>query len=188
MKKFLLASGVIATCCLLAAANSPGEHLTGYFKNLEKRATKGQDTLAEKAALGAVYNGMIGVGYFLYPEASKVLYHFCHGDGRRVEIDSSYIQNSTAIQKRLKKLRPGQSWKGWIKQSEDRRLTYAYNPIKIENLGSKVRVSSKVRVVKLGKGVYTRIYMGDFTFDLPDSLMRVGCKAKEYTAYTEWTR
>jgi len=190
LKRIFIAGALISGVCFLSAANAaqPGEYFTKYFKDLEMRSAKGKHTLPEKVMLSTMYNSMIGVGYVLYPEAAEVLYLFCHGDGKNAKINSDYIRNSPVVQKRLKKLKPGQTWSGWFHQTEDVRLSYAYNPIKIENLGSKVRVSSPIRVAKLGEKVYTRFYMGPLTFDLPDSLMRVGCKSKEYTAYTEWSK
>lgn len=165
----------------------PGPYMTLYFKDLERRAVRHQETAVEVAGLQAAYGGMIFVGAALYPEAAQVLYEFCWGGGDNPYIDASYVRTSPFIRKKLAKMKPGQQWEGWYHQTEDVRLSYAFNPIKIKkHRNGRVVVTSPIKVAKLGSGVYTRLYMGPLSFNLPDSLMRVACDEKEYTAHVEW--
>jgi hypothetical protein len=179
----------IFTGCMVALVFivKPGPYMTLYFKSLEKRAVHHQETAVEVAGLQAAYGGMIFVGSALYPEASQVLYEFCWGGGDNPNINASYVRNSPFIRKKLKNLKPGQAWEGWYHQTEDVRLSYAFNPIKIKKQrDGQVVVTSPIKVAKLGSGVYTRLYMGPLSFNLPDSLMRVACDEKEYTARVTW--
>jgi len=186
MFRFLSIGSVLITSLTLAISN-PGATLTGYFKDLEQRAITGEVHPVEVLSLQASYAGMVAVGSVLYPEASQVLYKFCWGGGTDVEISADYVRQSPFIRKKLAGLRPGGRWSGWYKQTEDVRLSYAFNPISIEKRkDGQIVVTSPIQVAKIGSGVYTRLYMGPLTFDLPDSLMRVACNETDYTAVVRW--
>jgi len=175
----ILTAGIFAT--------SPGQYLTQYFHDLERRAVHHEETPIEVAGLQVAYGGMVAVGSVLYPEASQVLYEFCWGGGENTEISSDYVRTSPFIRRKLAGLKPGQKWSGWYKQTEDVRLSYAFNPISIEKRkGGEIVVTSPIQVAQIGSGIYTRLYMGPLTVDLPDSLMRIACEEKDYTAVVRW--
>jgi len=183
MMSFPKVTAFLASLSLAA----PGDLLTGYFKDMEQRATRDEVHVVERVALQSAYAGMVIVGEVLYPEASHVLYEFCWGGGDDVEIEADYVRNSPLIRKKLKQLKPGQRWSGWYKQTEDVRLSYAFNPISIEKRrDGEIVVTSPIEVAPIGSGIYTRLYMGPLTFDLPDSLMRVACDEKDYIAVVRW--
>jgi hypothetical protein len=193
----IFATVAVATVALIAFFGAavviqPGRYLTMYFNNLRHRAVRNQETWPEVAGLQVMYGGMVVVGGVFYPEASQVLYEFCWGGGDYAVVDPSYIRNSPMIRSRLKKLKPGQHWPpgggyGHFKQTEDVRLSYAFNPLAIDKKrDGTVVVTSPVKVAKLTEDVYTRFYLGPFTFDLPDSLMRVACRKTDYVARSEW--
>jgi hypothetical protein len=71
--------------------------------------------------------GMICVGYFIFPEASKVLRHYCFGNGETITLDHSYISKSPVILKELEKLKIGQKKIVRFRQQDDWRLSYAIN-------------------------------------------------------------
>ena len=178
-------SALIASLSLVIV--NPDTALTGYFSDLEQRAAIGEVHPVEVLGLQASYAGMVAVGSVLYPEASQVLYKFCWGGGTDVEISADYVRQSPFIRKKLAGLRPGGRWSGWYKQTEDVRLSYAFNPISIEKRkDGEIVVTSPIQVAKIGSGIYTRLYMGPLTFDLPDSLMRVACNETDYTAVVRW--
>lgn len=186
MFHFLSAGSALITSLSLVIAN-PGAALTGYFKDLEHRAVRGDEHPVEVLGLQASYAGMVAVGAVLYPEASQVLYEFCWGGGADVEISADYVRQSPFIRKKLAGLRPGGRWSGWYKQTEDVRLSYAFNPISIEKRkDGEIVVTSPIQVAKIGSGIYTRLYMGPLTLDLPDSLMRIACDETDYTALARW--
>lgn len=188
------ALATVAVTAFYAAALvvEPGRYLTAYFNNLRHRALHHRETTPEVVALQAMYGGMVVAGAWWYPEASQVLYEFCWGGGDAAVVDPSYIRNSPMIRKRLDQLNPGQRWPpgggyGHYKQTEDIRLSYAFNPLAIERKrDGKVVVTSPVKVAKLSEDVYTRFYLGPFSFNLPDSLMRVACRKTDYVASATW--
>jgi hypothetical protein len=187
MFKYLFTAALGAAAALSLTIGDPGKSLTYYFKDLERRATRGEETTLEVLGLQVAYGGMVGVGGILYPEASEVLYEFCWGGGDDPEVESEYVRQSPFVRKKLAGLKPGQKWSGWYKQTEDVRLSYAFNPITIEKRrGGEIVVTSPIKVAPLGSGIYTRLYMGPLTFDLPDSLMRVACDEHEYTSVVRW--
>jgi hypothetical protein len=187
MFKYIATAAAAAFGALTLVSVDPGKSLTYYFKDLEQRGARGEETPLEVAGLQVAYGGMVAVGSVLYPEAAEVLYEFCWGDGDEPEIESDYVRQSPFIRKKLAGLKPGQRWSGWYKQTEDVRLSYAFNPITIEKRrGGEIVVTSPIKVAPLGSGIYTRLYMGPLTFDLPDSLMRVACDEHEYTSVVRW--
>jgi hypothetical protein len=186
MFQFLSAGSALITYLALVISN-PGGALTGYFNDLEQRAVEGEEHPIEVLGLQASYAGMVAVGSVLYPEASQVLYEFCWGGGDDAEISADYVRQSPFIRKKLAGLRLGGRWSGWYKQSEDVRLSYAFNPISIEKRkDGEIVVTSPIQVAKIGSGIYTRLYMGPVSFNLPDSLMRIACDETDYTALVRW--
>lgn len=182
--KYLIAAMATVTCGITLTS---GQMLTNYFRGLEKRAVTDDVHGIEIVTLQAAYGGMVAVGSVLYPEASQVLYEFCWGGGDDFEISAEYVKQSPFIRKKLAELEPGQKWAGGFNQTEDVRLSYAFNPISIEKkLDGEILVTSPIRVAEIGSGVYTRLYMGHLTFDLPDSLMRIACDETDYTAVVRW--
>lgn len=71
------------------------------------------------------------VGYFLYPEASKVVAHYCFGNGDTLHLNPNYIRQSNVIVQKLNTMKIGESREVRFKQKEDWRLSYALNPFNI---------------------------------------------------------
>ncbi len=71
---------------------------------------------------------MIVGGFFVAPEASQILTHYCFGDGDTLFLDSSYLKNSPVIISAAKGLNVGgQIAEVRLNQSVDWRLSYAIN-------------------------------------------------------------
>lgn len=83
---------------------------------------------AQKAAVVGIIVG----GYFLYPEASKVVAHYCFGNGDTLHLDPTYIRNSRVIVQKLNTMKIGESKEVRFNQTEDWRLSYALNPFTIK--------------------------------------------------------
>jgi hypothetical protein len=110
--------------------------------------------------------GMIAVGAIFFPEASKVLRHYCFGDGSTLYLKSDYIKNSPVVKRKLAKMKVGQKRKVAIRQWEDYRLSYALNPFMMEKKKNKVVITWWMNFDKTGK-VYT--FYGPFP--LPDNIV-----------------
>lgn len=89
--------------------------------------------------------GMILVGSIIYPEASKILSHYCFGNGQELILQSNYIKNSPVVVNELKKMRIGEKKKVSFKQYQDWRLSYALNPFYIEKRKDKIIISQYIK-------------------------------------------
>jgi hypothetical protein len=92
--------------------------------------------------------GMIGVGYFIFPEASQALNHYCFGNGETLYVDSKYIKTSPVVLKALKNMKVGEKKKVGMHQWEDWRLSFAINPFTIEKKKDKVVITQWMQFAK----------------------------------------
>ena len=71
---------------------------------------------------------MIVGGFFVAPEASQILSHYCFGDGDTLYLDSSYLKTSPVVISAAKGLNVGGKIADVrLNQSRDWRLSYAIN-------------------------------------------------------------
>lgn len=71
---------------------------------------------------------MIVGGFFVAPEASQILSHYCFGDGDALYLDSSYLKTSPVVISAAKGLTVGgKIAEVRLNQSDDWRLSYAIN-------------------------------------------------------------
>ena len=71
---------------------------------------------------------MIVGGFFVAPEASQILSHYCFGDGDTLYLDSSYLKTSPVVISAAKGLNVGgKITEVRLNQSDDWRLSYAIN-------------------------------------------------------------
>jgi hypothetical protein len=113
---------------------------------------------------------MVG-GFFVSPEGSKILYHYCFGNGDTLYLDGSYLSKSPVILRQAKKLKVGQSIKNLgFKQHEDWRLSYALNPFTIKRTRKEYIVSQWIEFDKTRK-VKTKLNLFLFTITIPDSIV-----------------
>jgi hypothetical protein len=107
-------------------------------------------------------------GWFIYPEAARVLAHYCFGNGNNLCLDASYIKHSPVIQKHLKKMKVGEKKRIAVKQNEDYRLTYALNGFEMEKQKNKTVITQYIQFDTTGK-VFT--FVGPFR--VSDNLVHV---------------
>ena len=99
-----------------------------------------------KIIVGTCYLG----GLIVSPEASKILYHYCYGDGEKMVLDSDYIRNSPVILKHLKTLKVGESKRVGFKQKEDWRLSYAINGFTLTKFKDKAVIEQYINFHERG--------------------------------------
>jgi hypothetical protein len=92
--------------------------------------------------------GMIVVGYFIFPEASQALRHYCFGNGEILYVNSGYIKTSPVVLKNLKSMKIGEKRVVSFYQYEDWRLSYALNPFTIEKRKNKVIITQWMQFAK----------------------------------------
>lgn len=95
--------------------------------------------------------GMIVIGYFIFPEASQALKHYCFGNGETLIVDSEYIRKSPVVLKHLKHMKIGEKRKVGMHQWEDWRLSFAINPFTIEKRKNKVIITQWMQFAKTNK-------------------------------------
>jgi hypothetical protein len=110
--------------------------------------------------------GMMFYGYFLFPEASAILRHYCFGDGSDLHVQSDYIQTSPVVIKHLKRLKVGEKKRFTMKQKEDVRLSYALNPYVMERKKDKVVITQWIKFQEGARTKFGPIY-------LPDAIVHV---------------
>jgi hypothetical protein len=92
--------------------------------------------------------GMIFVGYFIFPEASQALRHYCFGNGEILYVNSEYIKTSSVVLENLKSMKVGEKRVVSFHQYEDWRLSYALNPFTIEKRKNKVIITQWMQFAK----------------------------------------
>ncbi len=116
-------------------------------------------------------------GWFVAPEASSILCHYCFGNGERLTLDSTYLKRSYIINKVGKTLLNGQEIKDYgFKQKFDWRLSYALNPFTISKNNNKYHIEQWIEFDKSGK-VLTVLNLGLFQLRIEDAIAHAfNCK------------
>lgn len=120
---------------------------------------------------------MILGGYFVSPEASDILSHYCFGSGDTLYLDTSYIQQSPVIRREVNKLKIGDVVERiGFKQKEDWRLSYALNPFKVKRTKEGYEIYQWIEFDKTGK-VPTVLNLGVTTITVNDAVVHAfDCK------------
>ena len=102
---------------------------------------------------------MIGGGYFITPEASSILHHYCFGDGETLTLNSDYLRRSPVIVKNLDKMKVGESRRITLNQEEDWRLSYAINGFTLEKHQTKAVIKQHIKFDKTNETfTYLNLY------------------------------
>ena len=109
-------------------------------------------------------------GWFIAPEASAILKHYCFGNGDTLILDSSYLQRSYMINKVGRTLHNGESRKSYgFKQKYDWRLSYALNPFTISKKNNRYHIEQWIEFDKSGK-VVTVLNLGIIKLRVSDAI------------------
>jgi hypothetical protein len=123
--------------------------------------------------------GMIVLGAIFFPEASKVLRHYCFGDGSQLEVSSEYIKTSPVVKKQLARMKVGEKRKNiTLNQCEDWRLSYAINGFTLEKRKHKIIIT---QWIKFKDNVKTDF----FFFTLPDNIVHT-FECTPFMFHSEW--
>jgi hypothetical protein len=125
--------------------------------------------------------GMIVVGYFLFPEASQALRHYCFGDGSDLHVSADYIKTSPVVQKHLANMQIGEKKKNvGFKQADDWRLSFVLNPFTIHKKKDKVVITQWMKFDSKGE-VFTLLYF----IPVPDNIVHT-FDCTPYMLRCEW--
>lgn len=114
--------------------------------------------------------GMIIGGRFIAPEASKVLQHYCFGNGDTLYLDPNYLRTSPVVQKNLDNMSIGQSKKIRFHQKEDWRLSYALNPFTITKTNHGAIIE---QYIKFRENDYTYLNILGYKIKVSDNVVHV---------------
>jgi hypothetical protein len=131
-----------------------------------------------------LYNGIATAGRLVAPEAGQVIWHYLHGHGTDLWLDSNYICTSPVIQRSLVQLKEGQSRQFGFRQVEDWRLSYAVNPFSLKKKNGKVLLW-QVMKFETRPGTLTTLNYGMGKVQLPDALI-YSMHPQIYTVYSSW--
>lgn len=124
---------------------------------------------------------MIFYGYFIYPEASKILAHYCFGDGSELILKNEYIKKSPVIIYHINDMSENEKRKIGMHQLEDLRLSFALNPFTINKSKNKITISQFIKFDKTGKSI---TWIGPLP--VPDNIVHVfNCNPYTVKSYFE---
>ena len=172
--------------------NEVSHEINKVFLNMEKRQHNRSNTPVDKVILNVVYGSMIASTAIIYPESSMNLAHYLYGDGTDLRLPNRYFRRSPIVSRSLKKSSYGINGPFSFPQTEDKRLSYVYNPfrLKIEKQdgAKKIKIYQKMVFAKPDprRPVRTTFWIGKFNFKMSDSLVYVIGNCKPFTAYAVW--
>jgi hypothetical protein len=168
-----------------------GDMLEATFDSIAEDAAANRATPLDKAiAHVSLLAG--GAAYWLNaPEASKVVWHYCYGDGSELRLDPSYIRTSPVVKQAIDSMKTGETKTVSFKQAEDFRLSLALNPFSItsSNTGGfqHYRVFQKIEfdLGTSGKKIKTEVKLGRFHVLVRDAYVHA-LRCKPFEAVSEW--
>lgn len=114
---------------------------------------------------------MVIGGYFIAPEASQVMSHYCFGNGDTLVLDSQYLKKSPIIRAEAGKLRINEENKHvYFKQSKDWRLSYAINGFSIKRTRNEYVVKQWIQFDTTQR-IHTRLNLGIIQLVVPDDIV-----------------
>lgn len=114
---------------------------------------------------------MIVGGFFVAPEASHILSHYCFGDGDTLYLDSSYLKTSPVVISAAKGLNVGGKIADVrLNQSRDWRLSYAINGFTLKRTKMGYVIQQWIEFDKTGT-IPTVIYLGVGKLRVEDAIV-----------------
>jgi hypothetical protein len=133
--------------------------------------------------------GGIVLGQIISPEGAAILRHAVYGGGSELQLDPSYFKRSTFLSMEIARRGPGNHGPIWFQQSEDMRLSLAFNPIYLTISDRHIRVGHpRIQFPAPGASpVFTVIPIGKLRIRMFDNLVGA-LQSKPFAAYAEWRR
>ncbi len=160
------------------------------YEDIANRQQPQATTWCDRAVMHVTYGSMIVATRFIWPEASMNLAHVVYGNGSRLELPSDYFRRSAVIRRAIRRAPTGISGPYTLRQSEDQRLSYTYNPFHLEirqvQGGRRIRIFEYMVFAK-DKRVRTTFVLGRFKFRMSDGLVYVISPCKPFIAEATWT-
>jgi hypothetical protein len=164
------------------------------IESIEKRAFEQKSTWTDKVLLQGLYQGMVYVGYWKYPNASRFLHHYCQNEGDTLFFKADFLLQNAEVQTALQNnknaivFRPThRTWESLhVSKYTHWDLFYTFDLLFIKRVGKKVIFQDHYFFRPLHKRSYTPFKVGKIRFSLNDGLIHVAYpRAKSYISYGE---
>jgi len=145
-------------------------------------------TVVDKYVLHSCVLIGVSISYLPYPEASKLLLHYIYGNGKELELSSSYFKNSKYLKEIIKKHGNGKHGPLTLKQKDDWRLSLALNPYYLEITDKKIRIyHPKIEFAhSSNNSFFTIVPMGKLKLKVYDNIISA-LRPKPFYVYAEWS-
>jgi hypothetical protein len=162
--------------------------INGLLASMQKRAAAGRLNGFDRVILHLGVLGGIVIGQFISPEGAAILYRAVYGGGD-LQLDPSYFKRSRFLAREIERRGPGTHGPIWFQQSEDMRLSLAFNPIYMVISDRSVRVGHpRIQFAAPdAPPVLTIIPIGKLRLRMFDNLVGA-LQRKPFAAYAEWQR
>ena len=164
-------------------------HINLYIENLTSKASEGELASYDKYVLKTSILLAVNLSRFKYPEAAKVLQHYVYGDGSKLQLDADYFQQSLYLNSVIAKLGAGEYGPLSLRQSQDWRLSLAFNPYYLSITEDQIRVyHPNISFAPInGPKVFTIVPIGRMKIKVFDNLISALSPTPFYL-FTEWSR
>ena len=163
--------------------------LNNYIERLTDKAADRSLNFFDKTVLHTGLLSGIFICKFVYPEASKLLYHSVYGDGSDLELSAEYFRGSKYLKSKIRELGVGRHGPIPLKQYKDWRLSLVFNPYYLEIESNKVRIfHPRIEFAPVrGQKVATIIRIGKLKLRVYDNLVSA-LNPTPFYAYSEWEK
>ena len=190
---------------LLAAALTSGGLLfaVGDFglgqrilDGVERRALAERSTRADRWGLRLFYSTLQLGGRVVYPQAAKLLAHYCAGQGDTLRFDARPLLRHPEVQQALRWRKPGITFRHqakagpfYVARRTDWSLYYTFDLLHIRWVPGGVVFQDNYFFQPLARRSYTRFRFGQFHCRLNDGLVRVAYpQARSFVVRSEVMR
>lgn len=160
------------------------KELSLHFQRVNQHREHHQFTWLDGVECQVLYNSIALAGRIVSPEGGQIVWHYLHGKGQDLWLDSDYLQTCPVIQRSWRSLKVGQHRQVGFVQAENWRLSYALNPFSLRRgehdvlLWQRLEFSSNHRVS-------TKLNYGLGEVELPDALIH-SLHPVPFTVYAQW--
>jgi hypothetical protein len=159
--------------------------INGFLASMQKRAATGRLDILDRVMLHLGAMGGIVIGEFISPEGAAILRHAVYGDD--LQLDPSYFKRSRLLAMEIERRGAGNHGPIVFQQSEDMRLSLAFNPmfITISDRNMRVGLAHIKFAAPDAPSVLTVISVGKLRLRVFDNLVGA-LQTKPFAAYAEW--
>lgn len=160
-----------------------------YLEGARERAAANALTVADRLVLHSAILGGAALSWFAYPEGARVLVHAVYGGGSDLELDPSYFADSEYLRDQVRRLGTGTHGPLYVNQSDDWRLSLAFNPYYLDVTECRVRLYHPRMVFAdpAAKPVHTVVPVGKLELRVWDNLVGA-LHPTPFAASSEWER